>query len=203
MINQDQEREVKFYIRDKAAMERRLIEMSAKLVRERTFELNLRFDTRFKRLSRRHRLLRLRKNHSAFLTYKGRSQVFEGVFSRQEIEFEVGDFEAARRLIEAIGFRIVVIYEKFRTTYTLDDLEITIDELPYGDFVEIEGETVQQIRDLAAKLNLNGDNAVLNNYLGLFHKIKQRENYHFRDLTFENFSEHETAAYQLGVIPAD
>ncbi|MEN8242722.1 MAG: hypothetical protein ABFS17_12420, partial [Chloroflexota bacterium] len=82
-------------------------------------------------------------------------------------------------------------------------LEITVDELPYGEFVEIEGENDQQIRDMADKLKLNWDNAVLNNYLGLFHKLKQQEKFQFRDLTFENFSECEIAADQLGVIPAD
>jgi adenylate cyclase class 2 len=145
----------------------------------------------------------LRKNQSAFLTFKGRSRVEDGVFSRKEIEFEVGDFEAAKRLIEALGFRVVVIYEKFRTTYTIDGLEIALDELPYGDFIEIEGTAGQDIRDLATKLDLNWNRAVLSNYLGLFSKLRKQEKYRFRDLTFENFLGIYVTFERFGVIPAD
>ena len=101
MISQDQEREVKFCILDRGALMGRIVDLGARLEHERTHELNL---------------LRLRKNYSAFLTYKGSSWIKDGVFSRQEIEFEIGDFEAAKRLIESLGFRVVVIYEKYRTT---------------------------------------------------------------------------------------
>ena len=46
----DQEREVKFYIQDLEAMAERLQAGGADLVRQRTFELNLRFDTAFHEL---------------------------------------------------------------------------------------------------------------------------------------------------------
>jgi adenylate cyclase class 2 len=203
MKNKDREIEVKFYIRDREALEKRLLGLGGQLVGERTRELNLRFDTKFGKLRRRKQLLRLRQDHSAHMTFKGQSRVVEGVFSRQEIEIELNDFEAAKRLIEALGFRVVVIYEKFRATYTFEGLEITLDELPYGDFVEIEGESHQQIRSSAERLGLDWETAIESNYLGLFQDIKKRLRLKFRDLTFENFSKVKVTAEQLGVQPAD
>jgi adenylate cyclase class 2 len=203
MNNKDREVEVKFYIQDMVALERRLLDLGAEQERERTSEVNLRFDTQSGKLQRRMQLLRLRQDHSAHLTYKGRSQVSDGVLSRQEIEFELSDFEAAKRLLEVLGFRVVVIYEKFRTTYRLDGLEITLDELPYGNFVEIEGEDEQQIRSIAEKIELDFDTAVESNYLMLFEELKKRLGLKFRDLTFENFAEMAVTAEQLGVQEAD
>jgi adenylate cyclase class 2 len=203
MNNKDCEIEVKFYIQDMAALERRLLDMGAEMTRERTRELNLRFDTRFGRLQRKMQLLRLRQDHSAHMTFKGKSQVVDGVFYREEIEFELSDFEAAKRLVEALGFRVVVIYEKFRTTYRLDGLEITLDELPYGDFVEIEGEGDLQIRRISEILALSLETAVESNYLMLFEELKKRMGLKFRDLTFENFTDISVTAEQLGVQPAE
>lgn len=197
------ELEVKFYIQDRAGLEKRLLALGAELVRERTRERNLRFDTRFGRLQRRQQILRLRQDHSVHMTFKGQSRVVGGALSRQEIEFELGDFEAAKRLIEVLGFRVVVIYEKFRTTYRLEGLEVTLDELPYGDFVEIEGEAQQNIRGIAEKLGLDWETAIKRNYLALFQDLKRRMRLGFRDLTFKNFSELEVTVEQLGILPAD
>ena len=46
----------------------------------------------------------------------------------------MGDFEAARRLLEALGYRLTVMYEKYRTTYHLRHLIVVLDEMPYGEF---------------------------------------------------------------------
>ena len=203
MINKDQELEAKFYIQDRAGVEQRLLTLGAERVRARTRELNLRFDTKFGKLRRRKQLLRLRQDHSAHLTFKGQSRLVEGVFSRQEIEFELGDFEAAKRLVEALGFRVVVIYEKFRTIYKLGDLEITLDELPFGNFLEIEGPDQSQIRRGAEKIGLVWETAIERNYLGSFQELKKRLGLKFRDVTFENFESLTVTAAQLGVRPAD
>ena len=56
----------------------------------------------------------------ARFTFKGPSEEEEGgILSRQEIEFVVGDFESAKQFLEALGYEVVVFYEKFRTTYEL------------------------------------------------------------------------------------
>ena len=87
------------------------------LIQPRTFEVNLRFDTPNGDLTRMGRVLRLRKDDLARLTYKDNSQQIEGALSRREIEFVVNDFDSAKQFIEALGYQVVFIYEKYRTTF--------------------------------------------------------------------------------------
>lgn len=184
-------------------MKRRLLAEGAELVRERTFEQNLRYDTPNDRLRSQRQLLRLRQDDAVHLTFKGPSQFEDGVVAREEIEVEIADFETGRRLLEALGFQVVVVYEKYRTVYHLDELEISIDELPYGDFVEIEGLESEKIQDCAGKLGLEWAAAIERNYLGLFQDLKKALNLSFRDLTFDNFLGVSISTEQLGIRPAD
>ena len=134
------EKEVKFYLSDLSSYENRLRSLGAVLLQPRTRELNYRFDTADLSLTHSQRVLRLRQDQKNILTYKGPSDTSEGVRVRPEIELEVDDFEKAVEFLKALGYSLVVQYEKWRTTYTLHGLEITLDEMPYGNFSEIEGE---------------------------------------------------------------
>ena len=42
-------------------------------------------------------------------------------------------------ILEALGFKPVLVYEKRRHTWSLGETEVVIDELPFGLFMEIEG----------------------------------------------------------------
>ena len=75
-------------------------------VQPRLFELNLRFDTPEGELSRGRKVLRLRQDTQALLTFKGPAQDRSDVAARQEIEFTVSDFLAARHFLEALGYRV-------------------------------------------------------------------------------------------------
>ena len=77
-----------------------------------------------------------------------------------------------------------------------------LDELPYGNFVEIEGE-VNQIKPLARQLGLDWEQAILASYHSLFNHLVGIRNLEFRDLTFQNFQGIEVAWGNLGVEPAD
>ena len=65
--------------------------------------------------------------------------------SRTEIEFGVDDFAKAKQFLEHLGYQSILVYEKYRTTYELDHAHIMLDELPYGNFIEIEGEDLTGI----------------------------------------------------------
>ena len=135
-----QEIEAKFHVQNLRKIELRLLELKAQLIQPRVHEVNLRFDRPDGELRNSFRVLRLRQDDIARFTFKGPSVEKEGgILSRQEIEFEVGDFDSAKQFLEAIGFQVVVFYEKFRTTYELNNTHIMLDELPYGSFIEIEG----------------------------------------------------------------
>ena len=203
MGSNDRELEAKFYLQDKDKLEERLKTLGADSVHGRVLETNLRFDTPDGVLGRTHQVLRLRKDTRVWLTYKSASEVQDGVFNRQEIEFEISDFEAGQGFLAALGYQVSVIYEKFRTTYSLDGLEVVIDELPYGDFLEIEGDEPQAIRACAASLGLDWSAVLQQSYLGLFTVLREKMGFNFRDLTFENFRMLQVGIDQLGIRPAD
>jgi adenylate cyclase class 2 len=115
----------------------------------------------------------------------------------------VGDFEKAKRFLEALGYQKLVYYEKYRSTYELNETLIMLDELPYGNFVEIEGETVESIHALANQLTLNWDAAIATSYHALFERARKTRNLSFQDLSFANFANINIDAVHLGVYPAD
>jgi len=43
-------------------------------------------------------------------------------------------------ILEALGYRPALVYEKRRTTWRVAAAEVVFDELPFGLFLEIEGE---------------------------------------------------------------
>ena len=180
-----QETEAKFYIQDLKKIELRLRELKAQLIQPRTHEINLRFDDAEGGLRNAHHVLRLRQDDKARLTYKGPSTEKEGgILSRREVEFVVEDFEIAREFLEALGYKVVIFYEKFRTTYDLNDTHIMLDELPYGKFVEIEGETTEAIRKVAGLLGLDWNAMVKAGYHALFEQVAPKYNLDASQLSF-------------------
>jgi len=211
MTEENQETEVKFYVRDIAAVKERLQSLGAHLIQPRTFEINLRFDTPAGDLAREGRVLRLRRDEAMRLTYKDGTQLKDGVLNRREIEFSVSDFGSAQLFMEVLGYEVVFIYEKYRTTYALpemtadaDHLEthIMLDEMPYGNFVEIEGE-FNDLKPLSQILHFNWDAAIPASYHSLFDRVSISQNLAFRDLTFEKFKDIKIVPADLGVVPAD
>jgi adenylate cyclase class 2 len=187
MSKSDQELEVKFYLSDLPALRARLEAAGAQLFKPRVHEINLRFDTPSGDLTHGYRVLRLRQDSEARLTYKGPGELVDGVRSRQELEFTVSDFETARHFLEALGYEVSVMYEKYRATYTLNGVLVTLDEMPYGNFAEIEGPDGASIRKTAEVLGLDWERRILDSYIMLFDRLRERFGLAFRDLSFANF----------------
>jgi adenylate cyclase class 2 len=198
------ETEVKFYVKDLQRMETRLLELKARLIQPRVHEINLRFDNPNGDLRRDFNVLRLRKDTEAKFTFKGPSKEREnGVSSRREIEFTVSDFDKAQQFLEALGYTPVVFYEKFRTTYELNKIHIMLDELPYGTFVEIEGENIDTLQKTAHLLNLNWDTMVKAGYHALFDRVAKKYDLTSGTLSFEAVRPANIRAEDLEVTPAD
>jgi len=173
MAENNLEQEAKFYISNLPALETRLQGKAAVLKHPRVFESNLRFDLPDGSLSAARQVLRLRQDERIRLTFKGAMDLAREVTSRTEIEFEVSSFESARALLEALGYRVNVMYEKYRTTYTLGGCEVTLDEMPYGSFAEIEGPDAAAIRQVAQSLGLQWAARSSESYLMLFSRLRQ------------------------------
>ena len=199
-----QEIEAKFHVQNLRKIELRLLELKAQLIQPRVHEVNLRFDRSDGELRNSFRVLRLRQDDIARFTFKGPSVEKEGgILSRQEIEFEVGDFDSAKQFLEAIGFQVVVFYEKFRATYELNDTHIMLDELPYGSFIEIEGKNVQTIRSVADALGLNWEAMVKAGYHALFERVAGKYGLDVSKLSFENLESATIKTTDMGIVAAD
>ncbi len=181
------EQEAKFWLGDPAKLEQRLISLGASLEQPRTYELNLRFDTEDGRLAKAFQALRLRQDRKARLTFKGAADQASAVSSREEIEVEVGDIQTARELLEALGYRVVVSYEKYRAAYRLGDVEVSLDEMPFGNFCEIEGPDTESIQATAEKLGLDWEARSKLSYLVIFGVLKETFGLKMNDLTFNAF----------------
>ena len=197
-----QELEVKFYLSNRETMEKKLL-VVGELVSPRVHEVNLRLDTPGKDLAARGSILRLRQDTRARITYKGSGRMQDGVTLRQELEVTVSDFDTAHKLFEALGYQVQLMYEKQRTTYQVGSVEAVMDELPLGDFIELEGPDGESIQDAAGRLGLYWERRIMESYTVLFEKVRQRLGFKFRDLSFENFKDIMVVPQAMGVSAGD
>jgi adenylate cyclase class 2 len=100
-------------------------------------------------------VLRLRRiGERGILTFKERLPSDSPIKHQLEDETTVGDPDAMDAILESLGFNPTLIYEKRRERWLIGDTEVVIDELPFGLFMEIEGEehAIKQIeKNLAIK----------------------------------------------------
>lgn len=178
--------EAKFAVPRLDPIRHRLLQLSARQARPRLQETDLRFDLPDGRLQQAGQVLRLRKNHDTRLTFKAPGPDSE---HRLEVEVGVDETDAMQRLLEALGYRVVFVYEKYRETFALPEAEVMLDELPFGVFVEIEGADLGRVRQAAENLDLPWEERLPLSYLGLFERLRQRHAWPFRDATFANFSD--------------
>lgn len=187
--------EVKFLVGELTAVRQRLLELGAMVTKPRVYERNLRLDTPDEALRHRDELLRLRQDTAVVLTYKGRSLETEQgseVKVREELEMTVGDWETAVALFQRLGFQPTQVYEKYRETFRLGTVVVTLDELPYGNFIELEGDEAA-IKATAVALNLPWAERLVTNYLALMGALQAHYNLPFSDITFANFAGRQVA----------
>jgi adenylate cyclase class 2 len=99
-------------------------------------------------------VLRLRRTGGrAILTYKQRLAGSSDIRHNREEETAVEDTEALTAILEALGFTPALVYEKRRATWQVAGVEVALDELPFGLYLEIEGDE-QAIREAEQLLDL-------------------------------------------------
>jgi len=180
--------EVKFYLDDIKPIQNYLVDLGA-VHKGRFFESNIRFEDKNNKLLKSQSLLRLRKDAKTTLTYKSKPPFENNEFKiHQELEVEVNDIKKMNLILESLGFHQEQIYEKWRETFIIQKTIVCIDQMPFGDFLEIEGE-MKDIKDLADTMALDWEKRILLNYIELFDIIKQNLNLSFNDITFNNFKD--------------
>ena len=179
--------ELKMHVADLDAIKARIEAAGGTVSAPRVFEKNIRFEDAHGELAKASSVLRLRYDTRARLTYKDGQKVHDQYGStRFEAEVEVSDLDTMQIILERLGFYPMFIYEKYRTTYELAGAEIMLDELPYGNFVEIEGDETT-IRAVLDAVDFGKSKRYTNSYSVLFLVGQRNRGWSFRDLTFDNF----------------
>jgi adenylate cyclase class 2 len=182
-----EEIEVKFLLDDLPTIRQRVLATGATLKTPRMYEDNVLLDTPDHRLMQQECLLRLRRDQRCLLTYKGPQADNEHEFKvRPEYEIEISDLGQAQALLAHIGFVPSWRYEKYRETFAYQEAEIVLDEVPVGNFLEIEGPR-ECIRTIAEMLGLDFSTRVLASYRDIFKAVCATYHLTLRDMTFENF----------------
>ena len=197
------ERESKFYIQDLEGIAERLRLSGGDLIQPRVLERNFRMDTPDRQLLQSGRLLRLREDYHVHVTYKENARMEDGVISRTEIEFTTDNIEAVQKLFESLGYAVIVIYEKYRRVFQLGDVKVMLDELPFGNFIEIEAANNVLIEGMAQMLGLDWSRGIGTNYLGLWEIARKNAALDARDLTFKNLEDVTLKPSDLQVEAAD
>ena len=152
-------------------VERRLVEQGASLVSE-TIQTDTYFDTAAGDLTRTDQCLRLRVEamhgqEYLALTYKGPKQA-DDFKRRKEVNLNVTDAAAAESLLEGLGYRRALAFNKQRREWKLNDCLVALDTLPLlGTFVEIEGVNSSIIRKVQETLGLTDVPHVMDSYASL------------------------------------
>ncbi|HKP68993.1 MAG TPA: class IV adenylate cyclase, partial [Pyrinomonadaceae bacterium] len=101
-------------------------------------------------------IIRIRRTgRRVILTYKRRVPSEADVKTQIEHEVEVSDASIAASILAELGLKPWLLYEKHRDTWKFKSVEIVLDELPFGLFMEIEG-PVADIREAEALLGIEG-----------------------------------------------
>lgn len=150
------ETEIKIAIADLAGIRRKLRQAGFRPATRRAFEDNVLFDMPGRPLRAIRAVLRLRHYGRRWvITYKGTPEADTRYKSRVEYESEIAHPEAVRLIFHSLGLLPVFRYQKYRTHFVEQEelrraaaskrkphkprFEISLDETPIGNFIELEG----------------------------------------------------------------
>ena len=112
------------------------------------------------------------------LTVKRKTEDNAHFFEREEMEVEIQgaeSLETLREILKSLGFNKEIVFEKKRKNVLKDDVIISFDELPFGFFVEFEGEP-KAINKYLGEFNLSDRPRITRAYLGLWEDYRKAHN---------------------------
>lgn len=177
MTKKDKEIELKLQIKNKAYVAKLLKKLGAKLTSQKD-QTDILFNSKYFDFGDYDQALRLRREKTgtkevALLAFKGTPTFSKsGHKTRDEYETEV-DFDQARKLVNSIGFKEVVVIKKKRESWKWKALDIEIDEAKFGTFIEFEG-TPEDIEEVRVKLGLEKATPVKEGYVFLQEKWEKK-----------------------------
>ena len=175
--------EIKFVITGMRSLEQQLVKLGFRCVTPSTYEVNTLYDSPSQKLRRKGELLRLRKYGDSWrLTHKARG-VAGRHKSRAELETSVADGEQMDRILRALGYRPVFMYEKYRSEWSDGKGHVVLDHTPIGDISEIEGHP-RWIDHTARALSVSPAQYITMSYAELFFDWKRKYKQNVVNMTF-------------------
>lgn len=120
----------------------------------RVYQKTVMFDNDHDLMQKTNGRIRLRQNgEKTSLSYK-RPLPSEAV--KKEIEWEtcIDNWQTGEELLRAMGFHETTSYEKYRTSFDFNGSKIEIDEYPFANFVEIEGDEAN-VKEIAQSIGFD------------------------------------------------
>ncbi|MHB8443365.1 MAG: class IV adenylate cyclase [Patescibacteria group bacterium] len=159
MKNKDIEIELKFEInKDKIDFFNKKLQSIGFALSKRVYELSVMYDNPSQIMQITDGRIRLRRSgEKTILTYK-KPLSRKGIKKEIEYEVEISDFDTMEKILKMMEFTKTTSYERYRTYFHKNHIEVMIDEFPYGVFIEIEGDEkhiVKLSRDLGFRMNDN------------------------------------------------
>ncbi len=153
--------EIKLPVPDTAPTLRRLLALQAREI-EQVLETNLFFDRPDASLRAGHGALRVRlfdrggkRDSAGLLTYKTGARG-GAMHNRESYDVTIDPAAECIDLLNALGYRQTLGFEKRRHSFHLDDCRVELDELPagLGRYVEVEGPDEEAVKKVTEKLGL-------------------------------------------------
>ena len=182
--------EAKMKVPDFAAVRSQLEKLSASKVGQ-FLETNTFFDTEDRSLLAADRGLRVRQNRNLaagteqfILTLKG-PRLQGQLKSREETEVVVADGRTMASVLEQLGYRVVLSFEKRRESWTLNGCHVELDHVPHlGTYVEIEGPGEEKVMKVREQLGLSDRPLEKASYIALLMTYLQEHGQAMREVKF-------------------
>ena len=178
------EQELKLPVVELTPVRQRLHDLGAEPLTPRQRELSILLDDTRHTLRGSGRTLRVREvGERCLLTFKGPLHWHGAVKEREELETEVAGAPTILAILAQLGFVPTFRYEKHRERWQLGTVEVDLDELPIGTFVELEGPR-DDLHEAARLLQLDPVSAVRGSYASLWVDRRRGDPSLPRDMVF-------------------
>ncbi len=186
------ETEIKFRVADLAALTGRLESAGFHIETPRSFESNILYDTPDRQMRARTEILRIRSYAGRWtLTHKrlpGAGHPGEDRHKhRIETETGLAHGDALAEHFLSLGLVAAFRYEKWRTEFADAEGHCVIDELPIGNYAELEGPAAW-IDRAAFRLGVDPAQYITLSYGRLFEQWREQRRSLAQDLTFAAIS---------------
>ncbi len=185
--------EAKFRVDSHETIEARLLSIDAMHVAT-MLEQNIFLDTHLGELKSAGTGLRLRTidfqetaNPSIIeLTFKGPRQPGP-LKTRKELQVNVDQLQPMLLLLEELGYRETMWFEKRRTRWRYEECTIELDQMPLiGRFVEVEGPSEDEVFAVLETLGLESTELINDSYASMLNEYLRQNGIDDRRIVFED-----------------